>query len=765
MAYHSHKWHDEGGIGKCKSTRISTITEKLKSLNRDMKNLKENVHSIKGRYESSDEIYYLPSEENSGEQEFLKKIGKEDRSPLESPAKETRTFSEKVKRCIHEEQENEEILLESLEKEPVNTPLVNTIRQTPDYIKCLQELMSEKIKIKEGLCAKEDKASYCAFGFDGSYDLIMKVVGYTYTIMEGLIPSMIDMSMEMEKLSSLEDTTVLGSFPPLPTQEESGTLFIPKGNEIDVVISVDSIRPISERFANTVMASYARVMVELRANMELKDNIDKEYQPVTKKPNASSSGNKKNGVVPIIEVSNSNPFDALNSVDNDREFGTDGWTTNLVNNEATSSRLRLLDNDRNPLVPAGIVKSDSELDVVFDETANLRILMSDKDGSDKASLRKTYSESLNNSFGIVSIALPTLSLFRDDPYMKVMHAYYAKESPIPPPVIMPPSPMISPMLDPQDFFLPKEILPPRKQAHFLSLSSTNLSAQPQASEIAENYHGAPDTSRARHKERIEDILNHLDELSLDHIKEMKGHVDGSPPIRYEESFSIQSMSSRTARKDHHHQATRLDPYHLQLSRIQPLDVCNCTENCKVKFATVKKMEDKFYNLVVKENDLKTYVRRFQELAVLCPNIEKLMEVFIGGLLRSIEGNVTASKPQTLEETINITQRIESKKPSELMLSTQLRTLGMLETFSCVEDVDYITQDLAVLCVKFATRWATRPSTTKTKEQPLETTKKSRIPIVKVRWNSKKGPEFTWEREDQIRAKYPHLFSNITPASN
>nr|GEV14425.1 reverse transcriptase domain-containing protein [Tanacetum cinerariifolium] len=44
-------------------------------------------------------------------------------------------------------------------------------------------------------------------------------------------------------------------------------------------------------------------------------------------------------------------------------------------------------------------------------------------------------------------------------------------------------------------------------------------------------------------------------------------------------------------------------------------------------------------------------------------------------------------------------------------------------------------------------------------------KQSRIPIVKIRWNSKRGPEFTWEREDQIRAKYPHLFSNITPASN
>nr|GFC57156.1 reverse transcriptase domain-containing protein [Tanacetum cinerariifolium] len=73
------------------------------------------------------------------------------------------------------------------------------------------------------------------------------------------------------------------------------------------------------------------------------------------------------------------------------------------------------------------------------------------------------------------------------------------------------------------------------------------------------------------------------------------------------------------------------------------------------------MEDKFYNLSVKGNDLKTYVRRFQELAVLCPNMvpnnEKLMEVFISGLPRSIEGNVTTSKPQTLEEAINIAQRL------------------------------------------------------------------------------------------------------------
>ncbi|GKD46329.1 reverse transcriptase domain-containing protein [Tanacetum coccineum] len=76
---------------------------------------------------------------------------------------------------------------------------------------------------------------------------------------------------------------------------------------------------------------------------------------------------------------------------------------------------------------------------------------------------------------------------------------------------------------------------------------------------------------------------------------------------------------------------------------------------------VKKMENEFYNLTVKGNDLKTYIRRFQELAVLCPNMvpntKKLLEVFIKGLPRSIEGNVTASKLQTLEEAITITQRL------------------------------------------------------------------------------------------------------------
>ncbi|GKD04275.1 hypothetical protein Tco_1179249, partial [Tanacetum coccineum] len=47
------------------------------------------------------------------------------------------------------------------------------------------------------------------------------------------------------------------------------------------------------------------------------------------------------------------------------------------------------------------------------------------------------------------------------------------------------------------------------------------------------------------------------------------------------------------------------------------------------------------------------------------------------------------------------------------------------------------------------------------EWEIKKLKRSRIPNVKVRWNSKRGPEFTWEHEDQMKLKYPHLFSSST----
>nr|GEX62178.1 hypothetical protein [Tanacetum cinerariifolium] len=83
-----------------------------------------------------------------------------------------------------------------------------------------------------------------------------------------------------------------------------------------------------------------------------------------------------------------------------------------------------------------------------------------------ASPGNTSSDSLNNSYALVPISSPTLSLFHDDPYMKVMHAYNTimpPQVPIPSSIIVPPSPMLSPIFNPQEFFVPEELLPHKEQ--------------------------------------------------------------------------------------------------------------------------------------------------------------------------------------------------------------------------------------------------------------------------------------------------------------
>ncbi|GJU35491.1 hypothetical protein Tco_1183845 [Tanacetum coccineum] len=50
------------------------------------------------------------------------------------------------------------------------------------------------------------------------------------------------------------------------------------------------------------------------------------------------------------------------------------------------------------------------------------------------------------------------------------------------------------------------------------------------------------------------------------------------------------------------------------------------------------------------------------------------------------------------------------------------------------------------------------------EREVKRLKRSRIPLVKVRWNSRRGPEFTWEREDSFKEKYPQLFTKRASSS-
>ncbi|GJU39216.1 putative reverse transcriptase domain-containing protein [Tanacetum coccineum] len=51
------------------------------------------------------------------------------------------------------------------------------------------------------------------------------------------------------------------------------------------------------------------------------------------------------------------------------------------------------------------------------------------------------------------------------------------------------------------------------------------------------------------------------------------------------------------------------------------------------------------------------------------------------------------------------------------------------------------------------------------DREVKRLKQSHTPIFKVRWNSRRGPEFTWEHEEKFQKKYPHLFTKPVPSSS
>ncbi|GJY71342.1 hypothetical protein Tco_0475045 [Tanacetum coccineum] len=237
---------------------------------------------------------------------------------------------------------------------------------------------------------------------------------------------------------------------------------------------------------------------------------------------------------------------------------------------------------------------------------------------------------------------------------KTYSTFYTEKSPIPSPIIIPPKT--------QEFFLPEGLLSPMQL-------SPSTPSQPQALEIGET---SRKSAIKRHEEQIQGIQGYLEENpSLNVVNRLKNRhrrntgPTGTPAVKtgnYKEFISCQPFYFNGTEG-----AVGLIRWFERTKSV--FSRSRCAKENKVTFATGTltddalswKMEEELYNLIVKGNDLKPYVRRFQELTVLCPNMvpnnDKLLEAFIGGLPRSIEGNVTASKPQTLEEAINIAQRL------------------------------------------------------------------------------------------------------------
>ncbi|GJY19851.1 hypothetical protein Tco_0392417 [Tanacetum coccineum] len=138
---------------------------------------------------------------------------------------------------------------------------------------------------------------------------------------------------------------------------------------------------------------------------------------------------------------------------------------------------------------------------------------------------------------------PVFSPFYNNPCLKDVQAFYAKESPISPPdpitppAILTPSPVLPPSLlfDPRYFFVPEKLLPPKKQIHssstMLSNSSQNQTCNllspsfsvytPTPPQIFEIGNSSIKIHLKHHEEQIKDILNYLDELSFLRIEKME----------------------------------------------------------------------------------------------------------------------------------------------------------------------------------------------------------------------------------------------------
>ncbi|GKC47209.1 hypothetical protein Tco_1064931 [Tanacetum coccineum] len=89
-------------------------------------------------------------------------------------------------------------------------------------------------------------------------------------------------------------------------------------------------------------------------------------------------------------------------------------------------------------------------------------------------------------------------------------------------------------------------------------------------------------------------------------------------------------------------------------------------------------------------------------------------------------------------------------------------MGKVEPEKCLSD-EPLAVPLDEIHIDDKLRFVEEPE--KILDREVKRLRRSRIPIIKVRWNSKRGPEFTWEREDQFQKKYPYLFAKLVPSSS
>nr|GEW16508.1 hypothetical protein [Tanacetum cinerariifolium] len=335
--------------------------------------------------------------------------------------------------------------------------------------------------------------------------------------------------------------------------------FVTKGEYYEVFGMPIPNELISNNIKN---APYYNTYLEMVANHDQKVVAEKggEKKPATtkqlkSKPVKEKSSKPAPAPKPKVTQEKPKPFPVKHSKLGKNEGVTDWYKS--YNYREQGSNLKMMSSPNHPTFNIKDAFSSNFLD--FIPASSDYVLTSP---------RKTYSSSFN-SFGVVPIASPSLSLFHNDPYMKVFQAFYAKESPIPPPnpitppVILTASSVLPPSLlfDPRYFFVLEELLQPKKQIHTPSSSSTTLSNPsrkqacilvppsfstytPTPPQIYELGKSSIKMRIKHHEEQIESILNYLEELFFTILRKWKNRsrYPSSPPIKNEESLGTHSMS-------------------------------------------------------------------------------------------------------------------------------------------------------------------------------------------------------------------------------
>ncbi|GJR70595.1 hypothetical protein Tco_0016660 [Tanacetum coccineum] len=119
------------------------------------------------------------------------------------------------------------------------------------------------------------------------------------------------------------------------------------------------------------------------------------------------------------------------------------------------------------------------------------------------------------------------------------------------------------------------------------------------------------------------------------------------------------------------------------------------------------------------------------------------------------GDAQLTGPEMIRETTEMIVQIKNRL---LAGRSRQKSYAVVKRKPLEFEVEVLSnEDLIILYEKGSTRIVIHRRTIKIMDREVKQLKQSRIPIVKVRWNSSRGPEYTWEREDQMWKKYPHLF--------